>query len=321
MADHMTIERGFENLHGFDPSDVSIVIPVLNAGSHADQQIAALSRQGFPAECYLIVDSSSTDGSPARFAAQGMEVLIIKKSDFNHGGTRRMAVEHRPNAKFVVMMTQDAIPSHDCSIANILDGFADQMVGLSYGRQLPRPTARGIERHARLMNYPADSEVRSMAESKHLGIKMTFCSNSFAAYRKSALEAVGNFPQDSYFAEDQVVAGRMLMEGWKIAYQADASVVHSHGYTIAEDFRRYFDVGVFHARNGWLLNAYGTAEGEGLRFIRSEQGFLLKNDIRQIPSALVRTPAKYLAYRLGKLESRLSNKAKRLFSMQPFYWK
>lgn len=317
----MTIERGFENLHGFDPSDVSIVIPVLNAGGHVDAQIAALSRQGFPAECYLIVDSSSTDGSPALFAAQGMEVLTIEKRDFNHGGTRRMAVEHRPNAKFVVMMTQDAIPSHDHSIANILDGFADDKVGLSYGRQLPRPAARGIERHARLVNYPAVSEIRSKEDARHLGIKATFCSNSFAAYRKIALESVGNFPKDSYFAEDQVVAGRMLMEGWKIAYQADASVIHSHDYTIAEDFRRYFDVGVFHARNGWLLDAYGSAEGEGLRFIKSEQNFLIKNDIRQIPSALIRTPAKYLAYRLGKMEARLSNKAKRRLSMQPFYWK
>lgn len=317
----MAIEGGFENLHGFNPSDVTIIIPTLNAAPYADAQIAALSRQGFPAESYLIVDSSSTDGSPALFASRGMEVLTIAKSDFNHGGTRRFAVEHRPEAKFIIMMTQDAIPWHDHSLVNILDGFADDMVGLSYGRQLPRSAARGIERHARLINYPAESEVRSMAESKHLGIKITFCSDSFAAYRRSALEAVGNFPRDSYFAEDQIVAGHMLAKGWKISYQADASVVHSHGYTIIEDFRRYFDVGVFHARNAWLLDTYGTAEGEGVRFIRSELSYLLKHDIRQIPSALIRTPAKYLAYRLGKLEARLSKKTKRRLSMQPFYWK
>jgi rhamnosyltransferase len=317
----MTSERRFDNRHGFNPSDVSIVIPTLNAAGHVEEQLTALSRQGFPAESYLIVDSSSTDDTPDRYAACGMEVVTIARSDFNHGGTRRLAVRHRPAAKFVVMMTQDAIPAHDRSLATILEGFADEHVGLSYGRQLPRPQARGIERHARLANYPPKSEIRGLDDSRHLGIKITFCSNSFAAYRQSALQAVGNFPEDSYFAEDQVVAGRMLLDGWKIAYQADATVVHSHGYSVIEDFRRYFDVGVFHSRNGWMLEAYGTAEGEGLRFIRSELGFLLKNDIRQIPSALIRTPAKYLAYRLGKVENRLNAKAKRLLSMQPFYWK
>ena len=317
----MTVDGGFENLHGFDPSDVSIIILTLNPAAHAHAQITALSRQGFPAQSYLIVDSSSTDGSPELFAARGMEVLTIAKSDFNHGGTRRLAVEHRPNAKFVVLMTQDAIPTDDHSIANLLKGFSDEAVGLSYGRQLPRPAARGIERHARLMNYPPSNSVRSVADSSHLGVKITFCSDSFAAYRKSMLEEVGNFPEDNYFAEDQVVAGRMLMKGWKIAYRADAPVIHSHDYTIIEDFRRYFDVGVFHARNSWMLDEYGTAEGEGLKFIRSELGYLFKNDARQIPSAITRTPLKYLAYKLGKVEHRLGKKAKRLLSMQPYYWK
>ncbi|MFE0678513.1 hypothetical protein ACFW26_34910, partial [Streptomyces sp. NPDC058867] len=46
-------------------------------------------------------------------------------------------------------------------------------------------------------------------------------------------------------------------------------VHHSHSYSIGEEFRRYFDVGVMHARAPWLLDRFGKAEGEGKRFVQS----------------------------------------------------
>lgn len=304
-----------------DPRRVAIVIPTLNAGPHLDAQLAALSRQGLPARCYLVIDSSSDDDTRERYAAFGAEVVRIERRHFNHGGTRRYATTLRPEAEFLVMMTQDAIPASPDSLRKLLAGFDDAGVGMAYGRQLPRPQARGIERHARLVNYPPASEVRSLADRERLGVKTTFCSDSYAAYRRTALEAVGNFPEDTYFAEDQIVAGRMLLAGWTLAYQAEAAAVHSHGYTIGEEFRRYFDVGVFHSRNPWLLEDFGAVEGEGLRFLRSEFGYLARHEPLAIPSALVRVFAKYGGYRLGRLEARLSLSVKERLSMQPFYWR
>jgi rhamnosyltransferase len=90
---------------------------------------------------------------------------------------------------------------------------------------------------------------------------------------------------------------------------------------VKEDFNRYFDVGVFHARNAWLRKEFGSAEGEGIRFLTREMGYLLRNDPVQLPSAAARTVAKYLGYRLGRIEERLSNKTKARLSMQPFYWR
>lgn len=304
-----------------DDRAVAVVIPTLNAGPHLDAQLAALSQQGLPPRCYLVIDSSSDDDTRDRYAEFGAEVVRIERRDFNHGGTRRYATTLRPEAEFLVMLTQDAIPASADSLRTLLASFADAGVGMAYGRQLPRPQARGIERHARLVNYPPASEVRTLADRDRLGVKTTFCSDSYAAYRRTALEAVGNFPQDSYFAEDQIVAGRMLLAGWKLAYQAEATAVHSHGYSIGEEFRRYFDVGVFHSRNAWLLEAFGTVEGEGLRFLRSEFAYLLRHEPLAVPSALLRVFAKYSGYRLGRLEARLSLGAKERLSMQPFYWR
>ena len=78
---------------------------------------------------------------------------------------------------------------------------------------------------------------------------------------------------------------------------------------------------MFHSRNQWLRDIFGAAEGEGARFIRSELSYLWDHAPGQIPSALVRTGAKYLGYRLGRMEARLSTRTKRALAMQKYYWR
>lgn len=305
---------------GVDPNDVAVIIPTLNAGVHLETIIPALEQQLIPPSSVLVVDSGSRDATVERFRAYGAEVVGLGGRPFNHGGTRRYGTKLRPDAKFYIVMTQDAVPADAHALENILKPFADPEIGMAYGRQLPRPGAGAIERHARLYNYPPVSEVRSYADKDRFGVKTTFCSDSFAAYRADALAQVGGFPKDSYFAEDQFVAGRMLMQGFKLAYAADACVTHSHAYTISEDFRRYFDVGVWHRRDAWLLDEFGKAEGEGVRFILSEARYLLRHNPLALPSAGIRTFAKYFGYKMGLKEERFTPERKRKLAMQSFYW-
>lgn len=301
--------------------NIVVIIPTYNASKHLDELLPALAQQSLSPEQYFIIDSSSSDDTRERFRAFGARVHQIDKSTFNHGGTRRLAGELNKGAEILVYMTQDAVPASPDAIAKLVEPFSDENVGMTYGRQLPRRQATAIERHARLMNYGDQSEVRSFEDKAKYGFKVIFCSNSFAAYRHVALDGVGNFPQDSYFAEDQFVSAKMLLAKWKLCYQADAAVVHSHDYTIAEDFRRYFDVGVFHGRTPWLFDKFGKVEGHGMDFLKSEIRYLLKHDPLALPSAGMRTFAKYFGYKLGMREATLSSGWKRKLSMQPSYWK
>ena len=57
----------------------------------------------------------------------------------------------------------------------------------------------------------------------------------------------------------------MILAGYKVAYCAEATVRHSHNYTPWEEFRRYFDTGVFHACEPWIQQQLGGASGEGLQ--------------------------------------------------------
>jgi rhamnosyltransferase len=302
-------------------SSARVVIPTYNAGPHFAALRDGLSLQEIEPRQVLVVDSSSSDGTASLFERYGADVVCIPKADFNHGGTRRMAARLAAEADPLIFLTQDAIPVAAGSFRRLIAAFADPSVGMAYGRQLPRPSAGAIERHARLANYPdGEPQSRTLDDRARLGIKTVFCSNSFAAYRKQALQEVGGFPEDTFFGEDQIVAGKMLIARWSIAYVPSATVTHSHGYSIREEFRRYFDVGAFHARNPWLLETFGRAEGEGLRFIRSEMRFLWRAEPTAIPGTLIRNVAKYLGYRLGRLERLCPAGVKARLSMAGGYW-
>lgn len=303
------------------PDKIAIVVLTYNAAAWVSRQIEGLKLAGVQPQQVLVVDSSSKDQTAELYRAFGAEVLVIPQSSFNHGGTRRMAAERLAGRELLIYLTHDAVPADSDAITAIIRAFDDPAVGMAYGRQLPRPGADAIEAHARLFNYPDTSARITLADRTRVGTKLTFASDSFAAYRTSALQAVGNFPEDAFFAEDQIIAGRMLKAGYTKAYVGDARVFHSHAYTLSEDFRRYFDVGVFHNRNRWLTEEFGRPEGEGTRFLLSELRYLACHAPLRIPGALLRTLFKYAGYRTGQLEKHFSVSTKRRLSASPYYWR
>lgn len=269
----------------------------------------------------LVVDSSSTDGTDFSDLPEGWLLLHIAAADFNHGGTRNLALSHLPTGTDVVVyMTQDALLADPHALSRLVSVFADPGVACAYGRQLPHADASPVAAHARLFNYPDVSRSVSLADKSHLGLKACFLSNSFAAYRVADLQAVGGFPSSVILGEDMSVAARLLMAGKRVAYVADACVHHSHNYTALQEFRRYFDTGVFHARSPWLLQTFGSVRGEGLRFVRSELAYLWRHAPAWVPSAILRSAAKLMGYRMGLLEALWPLWFKRLCSMHKGFW-
>ncbi|WP_374089795.1 glycosyltransferase family 2 protein [Methylomicrobium lacus] len=299
---------------------VGLIVPTLNAGKLWDAWLKAFAQQTRKPDCLLVIDSSSSDGTAAMARAQGFDVQVISKSEFNHGGTRQFGVNTLAAADIIVFLTQDALLANPDAIAKLVATFEDEKVGAVYGRQLPHLNAGPIGAHARHFNYPAESQVRSLEDRKRFGIKTVFISNSFSAYRRSALMQVGGFPVDTIMNEDTYVAGKMVMKGWKIGYCAEAQVFHSHDYGFIDEFKRYFDIGVFHAHTSWLQKTFGGASGEGLRFVISEIRYLTKHAPWLIPSAALRTGLKWSGFKLGVLHSSLPKAMRYRFSLHKAYW-
>jgi len=300
---------------------VALVILTLNAAASASSVVEAVRSQRLQPYVWLVLDSGSSDGTVEVFRQAGADVVAIDRNRFDHGATRQMAIDRLDGVNIVVFMTQDAVLADPDALGTLVTCLNDPKVGVAYGRQIPRPGAGAIERHARLFNYPDAGGVRTMDAAARLGIKAAFCSNSFAAWRRSALLAVGGFPSPSILGEDMLTAARLLQAGYGVVYCAEARVVHSHALTVGGEAKRYFDTGVMHADNGWLLQAFGSAGGEGFRFVRSEVHYLATHGaFLRIPEALSRDVVKLAAYRLGRAYRLLPRNWCRRMSMSPGYW-
>jgi len=298
----------------------AVIVPTLNAGEAWPTWIDAIKSQSRNPDNILIIDSGSEDDTVKLSNAAGFNVQVLQPGTFNHGGTRKQAVLQNRNYEFLVFLTQDAILADSNALHNILLPFEDELVMAVCGRQLPRRSAGAIETHARLFNYPVASFVRIYADKEAYGIKAAFLSNSFAAYRVSALVELGSFPENVIFGEDMYVAAKLLLAGGKIAYAADACVYHSHHYTLKQEFSRYFDMGVFHASEPWISEQFGVAEKEGMRFVVSELRYMLEYAIWRIPEALLRTLLRYVGFKCGLNEHWFPGWFKQKMSMNPAYF-
>ncbi|MEX2593385.1 MAG: glycosyltransferase family A protein [Anditalea sp.] len=300
---------------------IILYIPTLNAGEKWPMVVKSLRAQTYPISQVVIIDSGSKDHTLADHFTEGFEIIEIDKRNFDHGGTRHMAVEKYPDADIYAFLTQDAILANDQALEKMVRTFeSDPKLGMVYGRQLPHKGAKEREAHARLFNYPPGSQIRSLPDADKYGIKTISCSNSFAAYRKTAYREVGGFPSGTILGEDVIIAGKMLLKGWHMAYLADAQVYHSHYYTLKEEFKRYFDIGVFHATNLWIFENFGKAESEGFKYLKSELSYLLKNNVWVLPKAGLSVFAKLLGYKMGLLHHKLPLKLNQSFSMHRAYW-
>ncbi|MEZ2334973.1 glycosyltransferase [Mucilaginibacter sp. RCC_168] len=300
---------------------VAILIPTLNADQHWLNTLESISNQTYNLIDKVIIDSGSTDNTIPLAHRFGFKIVEINKSDFNHGKTRQQLIDLSDEPDICIFLTQDAILASQDSISNLVKVFNDSEIGMAYGRQLPHKNAKTLESHARLYNYPDQSNVRSYNDKDRLGFKVFFCSNSFAAYRHSALMAVGGFPSDSIMGEDAIVAAKMLKAGFKKAYVANATVYHSHSYKLKEEFERYFDTRVFHEQNKWLIETYGKPIGEGIKFMKSELKYVFKNDLKAVFKSTFSLGAKWLGYKAGGLYKKMPLWLLRKFSMHKFYWK
>lgn len=296
---------------------VSVVIPTYNASWYLDAQLKAIRAQTVKDLDILVIDSSSSDGTVDIAKQHAIQTAVIQKEEFDHGGTRTLAGKTRSVGDILVYLTQDALPCDDRAIETLIQPLlAEQNCGAAFGRQIPHQNATPFAQHLRLFNYPAQSYIRTYADRTAFGIKAAFCSNSFAAYRRDALEEVGWFTENLILAEDIHVCARMLMKGYKLRYVADAAVYHSHNYTVTQEFKRYFDLGVFFEKERWLLDEFGRPEGEGIRFVRSEISYLRSHGfLHLLPVSLMRAAAKLMGYKLGHYYRHLPQAVRKRASM------
>jgi len=301
---------------------ISIIIPTLNGEKTLAEFFAALGRQTIQPDEILVGDSSSTDRTVEICRNGGAKIFPIERAEFDHGGTRTFLAK-QAKGDVVVFFTQDAILATRNSLELLVDAlFKDATIACSYGRQLAASNATPVASHLRLFNYPAKSTIRGFDDRVRYGFKTIFISNSFAAYKKDRLKDVDYFKNGLIFGEDTCTLGRLLAEGHRVAYAGETAVYHSHNYSMIDEFRRSFDIGVLHNSEKWLLETYGSAEKIGASYIRSvfeklfrEKKYLLLAD------CFLRSSIKFAGYKLGRSYNQMPAFLPPMLSLNSLWWK
>lgn len=299
---------------------ITIIIPTYNAGKYLSKLLNSIKKQSIKDYELIIIDSSSDDNTIDIAKQYTKNIILIPQDEFDHGGTRAKAAKIA-KGEILVYLTQDALPYDKYSIENIIKVFKDTNIGAVYGKQLSYENTNLFGKHLRRFNYPNTTIIRTKNDIEKYGIKTAQLSNSFAAYRKDILMEVGNFKNGLILGEDVYTGAKIILNNYSLVYTAEAKVYHSHSYSIRQEFKRYFDIGVFHQSENWILKSFGKAEGEGLRYIKSEINYLLKKKAWYlIPQFFMRNGMKYLGYKLGQKYQKIPMYLVKKMSMHHRWW-
>ena len=287
---------------------ISLIIPTLGGAKDLPALMTRLKNQTVPPDEIIIVDSGSTDGTAQLARELGAQVIEIERRDFDHGGTRDMALR-RSRGEFVLFMTQDALPVDEYYIERLIAPFDDPRVAAVGGRQKPKDNARPFERLVREHNYPKDIRVWDASAIPQMGVRAFLISDVCSAYRRSAYLNAGGFDHPIMTNEDMLMAQRLLADGHLLCYCGAAAVLHSHNMTLSQQFKRNYIVGRTMKRYEARFS-HVSEMGEGTKLAKAVLIALIKEGR---PLEALRfsmdCAARLLGNRLGRMqESRVAKK-------------
>lgn len=308
-----------------EASNIDVIIPVYHPDEKLEALIQKMKEQTVqPMHIFFLQTLTGTqEDERVRELLETVPNAVVtplEKKDFDHGGTRNQGAA-LSQAKFMLFMTQDAVPLDEYLIEHLAEAMKDSTVGSAYARQLPDNKVGVIERYTRQFNYPDAAMKKSKADLERLGIKTYFCSNVCAMYRKSVYEEMGGFVLHTIFNEDMIMAARVIEAGYEIAYVADAQVVHAHKYTYRQQFSRNFDLAVSQRQYREIFDNV-KSESEGMKLVKDTMKYLFrKGKWYLVPDLILQSGFKFLGYRFGKKYEKLPLWMVRKMSMNKLYWR
>lgn len=301
---------------------VDVIIPTCNPGEKLQLLLGNLEHQTVkPNKVFLlntITDTCNVDVFNTTYKiSNNIEIRHLEKKEFDHASTRnegaRLSV-----ADYILFFTQDAIPANNRLIENLLTHL-DENVVVSFGRQIGDQD-NPIEFLSRGFNYPTTSHIKSEKDKKKMGIKVIFCSNVCAMYKRDTFWELDGFNDHNIFNEDMLFAYKVIKAGYSIAYEANATVNHSHDYDCKKVFQRFFDQGVSQKDNEKLFKEFSSL-GEGSKQAKYIIGELWKkHDLKNISTFVMQSISKVCGYMLGKHYHLLPNSLCKKFSHNKSYF-
>lgn len=297
---------------------VSVVIPVLNAGTYLPELLPAIfSQKPSPPDEVVLIDSNSTDNT-REIAASFDRVRVIPITRFSHGGSRNLGAYHA-RGEFIVFMSQDAKPRGTDWMEKLLIPFEDPQVAATYSRQVPYDNANPMEKYFLQTHFPPGLAARRVRDGhRPLELHDVFLSNVSSAYRRQVL-IDHPFDEELIMSEDQQISRDLLNAGYAVVYQPASVVTHSHNYTLDIVFRRYFD-SVYSLTKVFPRHDMGTSASMGFSYLRQEVIHIITRHPLWIPYYGCYMVAKTTGTLAGHFAEKMPRSWARRCSMHRYHW-
>lgn len=209
---------------------VSIIIRTLNEAQHLGDLLTLIARQqAFGLEVQtILVDSGSTDGTIEIALAHNVTISTIKKQEFSFGRSLNRGCEIACG-DVLVFVSGHCVPVGTDWLAKLCAPLLSGQVAYCYGRQIGDDESNFSERRIFAKYFP---------ETDALPQDGFFCNNANAALsRKVWLD--NRFNEELTGLEDMELAKRLVAQGLKIGYAAQATVFHHHKESWPQVRRRF----------------------------------------------------------------------------------
>lgn len=222
---------------------ISVILPTFEGESHLDELLPVLTAQSVEGgHEILVVDSSSSDGSPIKCEEAGAQVRTIPRESFRHGATRNLrAADAR--GEYLVFLTQDALPRGGAFLESLVAPLDEPNVVGTWARILPRATDDPLTTRTALSQPEASdqsSRVEGGADWNSASIDARLArarfNNVASAVRRDYFQ---DHPfEDVAFGEDLAWALSALDDGRELRFVPEAVVSHAHRYSLSACFER-----------------------------------------------------------------------------------
>ena len=206
----------------------SVVIRCCNEGKHIGKLLTGISSQTVDEVEIIVVDSGSTDDTLKIASQFSTNILHIERERFSFGRSLNIGCE-AASGEFIVIASAHVYPVYDTWLENLLVPFENERIALTYGRQVGNELSAYSEHQVMAKWYP---EVSTSLQDH------PFCNNANAAIRANLFQEF-RYNEELTGLEDLDWAKRVMGSGHRLAYCADAEVVHAHEETFAQIFNRY----------------------------------------------------------------------------------
>jgi len=206
----------------------SVVIRCYNEEQHIGRLLDGIQQQTIDQVEIIVVDSGSTDRTVDIAQHYPIKLVSIRPEEFSFGRSLNLGCQ-AASGEFIVIASAHVYPVYRDWLEQLLKPFADPGVALVYGKQRGNSVTKYSEHQIFATWFPEESNFNQAHP---------FCNNANSVIRRDLWQQV-RYDESLTGLEDLDWAKRVMQSGYRIAYSAEAEIVHVHDETPQRIYNRY----------------------------------------------------------------------------------